>query len=132
MDYNLIDAILLNTTRIGHGYALLKHPILWNVVRKLDIAIEVSPISNQVLHLVLDLRNHPGGFFMSENIPIVITNDDPGFWGAKGLSYDFYYAIMSLAANYAGLETLKTLVYNSIRYKRGFFNDILILRSNHR
>ncbi|XP_037953887.1 adenosine deaminase 2 [Teleopsis dalmanni] len=115
-DFNLLDAILMNTTRIGHGYALMKHPVLWNSVKTRDIAIEVSPISNQVLHLVWDLRNHPGGFFMSQNIPMVVCNDDPGFWSTKGLSYDFYYAIMSLAPNNSGLKTLKNLVWNSIRY----------------
>lgn len=116
MDLNLLDAILLNTTRIGHGFALMKHPILWNAVKTRDIAVEVSPISNQMTHLVQDLRNHPGVFFISQNIPMVICNDDPGFWNAKGLSYDFYYAIMSFAPNHAGLKTLKNLVWNSIRY----------------
>ncbi|XP_020717826.1 adenosine deaminase 2-like [Ceratitis capitata] len=115
-DFNLLDALLLNTTRIGHGYALMKHPILWNAVKKRNVAIEVSPISNQVLGLVVDLRNHPGSFYMSQNLPMVICNDDPGFWGSKGLSYDFYYAIMSLAPNNAGLKTLKSLVWNSLRY----------------
>nr|XP_014089991.1 adenosine deaminase 2 isoform X2 [Bactrocera oleae]XP_014089992.1 adenosine deaminase 2 isoform X2 [Bactrocera oleae]XP_036224242.1 adenosine deaminase 2 isoform X2 [Bactrocera oleae]XP_036224257.1 adenosine deaminase 2 isoform X2 [Bactrocera oleae] len=116
VDLNLIDAILLNTTRIGHGYSLMKHPILSKAVKERDIALEVSPLSNQVLNLVWDLRNHPGGYFMSDNIPIVISNDDPGFWEAKGLSYDFYYAIMSFAPSNAGLKTLKSLVWNSIKY----------------
>lgn len=71
-DVNLIDAILMNTKRIGHGYSLIKHPVLWAAFKEKDIAIEVCPISNQVLHLVHDLRNHPAGFFISENIPIVV------------------------------------------------------------
>uniref|UniRef100_A0A1I8PP88 Adenosine deaminase n=2 Tax=Stomoxys calcitrans TaxID=35570 RepID=A0A1I8PP88_STOCA len=115
-DYNILDAILLNTTRIGHGFALMKHPVLWNAVKNRDIAIEVSPISNQVLDLVWDLRNHPGSMFLAQNIPMVVCNDDPGFWNAKGLSYDFYYAIMSLAPNDAGLKMLKQLVWNSVKY----------------
>uniref|UniRef100_D3TQW4 Adenosine deaminase n=1 Tax=Glossina morsitans morsitans TaxID=37546 RepID=D3TQW4_GLOMM len=115
-DLNLFDAVLLNTTRIGHGYALMKHPTLWNAVKERNIAVEVCPISNQVLHLVWDLRNHPGAFYLSQNIPVVICNDDPGFWGAKGLSYDYYYAIMSLASNQSGLRMLKQLVWNSINY----------------
>uniref|UniRef100_A0A0A1XIX3 Adenosine deaminase n=1 Tax=Zeugodacus cucurbitae TaxID=28588 RepID=A0A0A1XIX3_ZEUCU len=116
VDLNLVDAILLNTTRIGHGYSLMKHPLLSKAVKERDIALEVSPLSNQVLNLVWDLRNHPGGYFMSDNIPMVISNDDPGFWHAKGLSYDFYYAIMSFAPSNAGLKTLKSLVWNSIKY----------------
>ncbi|XP_049303367.1 adenosine deaminase 2 [Bactrocera dorsalis] len=115
-DFNLLDALLLNTTRIGHGFALMKHPVLWNAVKKRNVAIEVSPLSNQILHLVADLRNHPGSFYMSQNLPMVICNDDPGFWDTKGLSYDFYYAIMSLAPNHVGLKTLKSLVWNSIRH----------------
>lgn len=115
-DINLLDALLLNTTRIGHAFALVKHPILMNAVKTRQIAVELSPISNQVLHLVWDMRNHPGAQYMSLDIPIVICSDDPGFWNAKGLSYDFYYAIMSLAPNNAGLRVLKSLVFNSIRY----------------
>lgn len=94
----------------------MKHPVLYSAVKSRDIAVEISPISNQVLELVWDLRNHPGSFFISQNIPIVICNDDPGFWNAKALSYDFYYAIMSLAPQTAGLKTLKQLVWNSIKY----------------
>lgn len=39
---------MLNTARIGHGYALVKHPILWNAVKSRGIALEICPISNQV------------------------------------------------------------------------------------
>ncbi|XP_055385063.1 adenosine deaminase 2-like [Condylostylus longicornis] len=122
-DYNILDAILLNTTRIGHGYALVKHPVLWNSVKRYGIAIEVSLISNQILHLVEDLRNHPAAFYISENIPIVITNDDPGFWNAKGLSYDFYYCLMAVGSNRAGLKLLKQLIINSLKYSAMTSND---------
>lgn len=72
-DGNLIDAILMNTKRIGHGYSLYKHPVLWAAFKEKDIAIEISPISNQVLHLVYDLRNHPANFYIAENVPIVVS-----------------------------------------------------------
>lgn len=51
VDDNLIDAILLNTTRIGHGYALPKHPEVKRLVMQNKIAIEINPISNQVPQL---------------------------------------------------------------------------------
>jgi adenosine deaminase CECR1 len=47
-DENMIDAILLGTTRIGHGYALVKNPSLLELIREKDICIEVNPVSNQV------------------------------------------------------------------------------------
>ncbi|CAH1735729.1 unnamed protein product [Chironomus riparius] len=115
-DVNLIDALLMNTKRIGHGYSLYKHPVLWEAFKKKEIAIEISPISNQVLHLVQDLRNHPAAFYISENVPIVIANDDPGFWNAKGLSYDFYYAFMAFTPADSGLQVLKQLAWNSLKY----------------
>ena len=44
-----------------------------------NIAIEVCPISNQVLKLVEDIRNHPVVELIQDgNFPIVIAPDDPG------------------------------------------------------
>lgn len=43
-----IDAILLGTLRIGHGYALSKHPVVLQQMKERDIAVEVNPLSNQV------------------------------------------------------------------------------------
>lgn len=114
-DWNLMDAILLNTKRIGHGFALYKHPQLWATVKKRNIALEVSPISNQVLGLIWDLRNHPAAFYMAENFPIVISADDPGVWNSKGLSFDFYYAFMAFAPAEADLRVLKQLALNSLK-----------------
>ncbi|XP_051167202.1 adenosine deaminase 2-like [Leptopilina boulardi] len=115
-DQNLIDAILLNTKRIGHGYALLKHPKVMELVKKKNIAIEVNPISNQVLALVGDMRNHPATFFFAENYPVVVSCDDPGLWGAKALSFDFYEAFMGLMAKSSDLRALKKLAFNSIEF----------------
>lgn len=45
-----------------------------------------------------------------------ISNDDPGFWNAKGLSYDFYYALMAFSPSDTALHILKQLAWNSIKY----------------
>lgn len=115
-DFNLVDAIFLETVRIGHGYALMKHPELLKVVKEREIAIEVNPISNQVLKLIDDYRNHPANFFISHGYPVVICNDDPSFWGTKALSHDWYIAFMGLASRNFDLKLLKQLALNSYLY----------------
>lgn len=116
VDLNLIDAVLLNTKRIGHAFSLLKHVDVLKVTKKKGIAVECCPISNQVLLGVQDLRQHPASYLIAKDYPVVICNDDPSFWGTKGLSYDWYIAFMVIAGRSAGLRFLKQLAKNSIKY----------------
>ncbi|KAF5290658.1 hypothetical protein FQR65_LT01948 [Abscondita terminalis] len=115
-DYNLIDAIQLGTKRIGHGYAVPKHPLVMQAIKQRQIAIELCPISNQVLGLVSDMRNHPGATLIANNVPLVISHDDPAFWNGKGLSYDFYMAFMGMAGRKGDLRLIKQLALNSLTH----------------
>ncbi|XP_016955997.1 adenosine deaminase 2-A [Drosophila biarmipes] len=116
VDENLIDAILLGTKRIGHGFGLVKHPVVLDMLKRLNVAIEVNPISNQVLQLVTDFRNHPCAHFFADGYPVVISSDDPSFWKATPLTHDFYIAFLGIASQHSDLRLLKKLALNSIQY----------------
>ncbi|KAJ6646816.1 Adenosine deaminase 2 [Pseudolycoriella hygida] len=115
-DENLIDAVLLGTHRIGHAFALVKHPKVMEIVKARKIPIEINPISNQVLALLRDQRNHPASVLMAQNFPIVISSDDPSYWEATPLSNDFYIAFLGIASSHSDLRVLKKFAMNSIEY----------------
>lgn len=125
-DENLFDAIVLGAKRIGHGYAIVKHPLLIEEVKKRKIALEVNVISNSVLKLVEDVRNHPLATFLSLNMPVVLSSDDPGLWEADPMSHDFYVTFVAVASRHADLKLMKQLALNSLYYSSYPEKDKLI------
>ncbi len=112
-DINLYDAILLKTKRIGHGINLFRFPVLEQIVKKESICMEVSPLSNQILGYVQNLRMHPASGYINKGIPVAISSDDPQIFNYKGLTYDFWTAYMAWELD---LRQVKTLALNSLKY----------------
>ncbi|KAG1891402.1 Metallo-dependent hydrolase [Suillus subluteus] len=113
-DMNLYDAILLGTKRIGHGFSLAKHPKLMQICREKKIAIEVCPISNEVLRLTSSMPMHPLPIIMNQGIPVVLSSDDPAMFNSMGLSFDFFQVLV--ASEVTGLLTLSQMARDSITY----------------
>ena len=112
-DINLYDAILLKTKRIGHGINLFRFPALEQIAKKENICLEVSPLSNQILGYVQNLRMHPASGYINKGIPVAISSDDPQIFNYKGLTYDFWTAYMAWELD---LRQVKTLALNSLKY----------------
>ncbi|WP_345987626.1 adenosine kinase [Chryseobacterium sp. Chry.R1] len=110
---NMIDIASLDNPRIGHGLNLIYFPKTMELIKKQNKLVEVSPISNQVLGYVSDLRNHPARVLLSNGIQCSINSDDPSVYGYEGLGYDFWVAYMYWELD---VKALKKLVFNSINY----------------
>lgn len=113
LNKNILDIGLLNNQRIGHGLNLIYFPKTMELIKKQNKLVEVSPISNQVLGYVSDLRNHPARVLLSNGIQCSINSDDPSVYGYEGLSYDFWVAFVYWELD---VKALKKLVFNSINY----------------
>ncbi|AZA77206.1 adenosine kinase [Chryseobacterium sp. G0186] len=110
---NVLDIALLNNQRIGHGLNLIYFPKAMDLIRKQNKLVEVSPISNQILGYVSDMRNHPARVLLSNGVQCSINSDDPSVYGYNGLSYDFWVAFVYWELD---VKALKKLVFNSINY----------------
>ncbi|KAF7587271.1 cat eye syndrome chromosome region, candidate 1 [Aspergillus hancockii] len=115
-DGNIVDAILLNSRRIGHGFSLYKHPLLIDLVKEKKILIEMCPISHEVLRLTSNIMMHPMPALLSRGVAVSLNNDDPAVLGhgQNGLSHDFYQ-VMAAFEN-TGLSGLATMAEDSIRW----------------
>lgn len=77
---NLFDAVLFNAKRIGHGYSLLKHPVLVEKFKSQSICIELCPTSNELLHLCRNVKEHPYPEILAMGIHCTINSDNPSLF----------------------------------------------------
>lgn len=117
MNDQIIDAVLLGTKRIGHGYNLIQHPEMIQMVKDRDICLECCPCSNKVLGQILDTRCHPVRTLMQMGVPVSINSDDPGFWAYEGVTLDYVYAYVAWDLTLSELKKLcrNTITYSSIK-----------------
>lgn len=113
-DMNLYDAILLGTKRIGHGVSLVKHPRLMEICKERDIAVEICPISNEILRLTSSMPAHPLPVLVNHGVHIALCSDDPAVFGNMGLSFDFFQVLV--ASEVTGLITLGEFAKDSIKH----------------
>lgn len=75
-DENLLDALLLKSKRIGHGFALARHPYIMECMKKQGICLEVCPISNEVLGLTPRVNGHAMYNLLANNVHCTVNSDN--------------------------------------------------------
>ena len=99
IDENLLSIILLKnkypekTVRVGHGISLINSPSLMNIYKKLDIHIELCPLSNYILGYTPNLKNHPGKQYIKSGLNVSINSDDPSIYNYHYVSYDWFIVL---------------------------------------
>lgn len=124
---SVIDAYMLDSTRVGHAFNLYRFPKLMKKYADKKIAIEVCPLSNYRLGFVQDLRLHPALIYLQSGIPIVISSDDGLFFTEEPLVNDYYVAILSWNLD---LAVIKQLSLNNIIYSGLSDKEIKTLKNN--
>ena len=109
----LYDAILLGSKRIGHGFALIKHPNLIELIKEKNICIECSPVSNKCLGYQNDLRIHPTRSLLTKGIKVSINPSNQGYFNTPGVTFDYLVAYLAWDMD---LSDLKQLALNSLEF----------------
>lgn len=112
-DDNIYTAVALGSKRIGHGLNLFRFPSVVEAMKRHKVALEVCPISNQMLRYTSDLRTHMIRECMNQGIDCVICSDNPMIMGNPGLSYDLWEVYYSQLID---LREIKQFILNSYLY----------------
>lgn len=75
-DDNLLDALLLGSRRIGHGFSLGRHPYIMERMKKAGVCVELCPISNEVLGLTPRVGGHAMYGMLANNVHCTVSSDN--------------------------------------------------------
>ncbi|ROW08424.1 hypothetical protein VMCG_03294 [Cytospora schulzeri] len=92
-DDNLLDALLLRSKRIGHGFALARHPYVMERMKRENVCLEVCPISNEVLGLTPRANGHSVYNLLANNVHCTVSSDNGTLFNST-LSHDFYQVMI--------------------------------------
>lgn len=97
---------LLVATRIGHGVALARDPLLAERVRDAGVAIECCLTSNLQTGAVARLEDHPFPHFLATGQAVTLNTDDPSVSGIC-LTHELLLAATAFGLSLADLARLQ-------------------------
>jgi len=74
---------VLTPSRIGHGLLALKDPELMDEIRRLNIHLEVSVLSNWITEAVPRVQDHQLPSLLKAGLSVGVNSDDPGLFGSS-------------------------------------------------
>lgn len=74
--HNVVEAIALGATRIGHGVAIRHDKTIRDLCREQDVLLEVAPTSNVQTNAIATLDEHPLRMFIDEKVPCCVNTDN--------------------------------------------------------
>lgn len=86
----VITAIRMGASRIGHGVRIHHNPHAMELVRSLGIPLELCPTSNRQTHAIADMSDYPLVRFLNYGIRATINTDDMAIEQTT-LSGEFHY-----------------------------------------
>lgn len=75
-DGNLLDALLLRSKRIGHGFALSRHPYTMEKMKEQGVCLEICPNSNEILGLTSEIGGHSVYSLLANNVHCTVNSDN--------------------------------------------------------
>ena len=85
--WGALDSLLIE--RIGHGVRSLEDPALMDVLEERQIPLEVSPVSNYCLKVVLADQPHPIRRLVDHGLLVTVNSDDPSMF-ATDLNQEYH------------------------------------------
>ena len=89
---------VLGASRIGHGVRCLQDPAVVDLLIERGIMLEVCPTSNDLLHVVARIEDHPLRQLLQAGLKVCLNTDDPG-WFATDLLTE-----LNIASRLFGVE----------------------------
>ncbi|KAA3680019.1 adenosine deaminase [Paragonimus westermani] len=121
----------LHAERVGHGYGVLKNPIIYEQVREAGVHFEVCPTSSIMTGAVKQntTKKHPVHRFISDGTSFSLNTDDPlitGRWLKDELAYcETELGLSTMAIEQSKRNAVKAAFIDSVEDRELLLNHVL-------
>lgn len=107
------QALECGADAIDHGTRLLEDPALERELAQRRMSLRLCPTSQVKLGVVPNLKSFPTKHYVTRQIPVTLSRDDPEFFGGISLNYEYLKAYKKSHLTY---EEIKQVTLNGFLY----------------